>query len=132
MQAIHPNNKHVRGGTGIKTLIVLGVLGVAIYTGLQIFKVYDAYWTFEKDVETLVRFAFVNIPNDRQQQIVHQITEMLDSIHAQYDMKNVKVTVDEEAQKITVDVWYAQIINVPLFPNLKFFHVHIQSTNTVG
>ncbi len=132
MQPIRISSVYERGSSGIRTILALAVMGVAMYAAFQVFTAYDAYWTFEKDVETLARFAFVNIQGDRQPQIVRQITEMLDNMSAQYDKGNVKVTVDEGNKQITVDVWYAQTINVPFYPNPKQFHAHIQSTDTVG
>jgi hypothetical protein len=132
MQPIRMHTLHERGSSGLKTLLVLALLGITIYAGLRIFTAYDAYWTFEKDVETLIRLAFVNLQGDRQQQIVDQITEMLDSLNVQYTKNDIRVTVDEEHKQITVDVSYAQFINVPLYPNPKIFHLHVQHIDTVG
>jgi hypothetical protein len=132
MQPLRIHTRHERGSSGLKTLVALALLGIAVYAGLQILTVYDAYWTFEKDVETLVRFAFVNLQGNRQQQIVDHIAEMLDSLNVQYTKHDIRVTVDDVRKQITVDVSYAQTINVPFYPNPKVFHTHVQHTDTIG
>ena len=120
------------GRISLGTLIVLAVLSTASYATFQLFTAYDAYWTFEKNVGTLVRFAFVNMQNDRQQQIVHRIDEMLDGMDVQYKQKDVNVTIDEGDKQISVDVWYSQLISLPFYPNPKHFHLHMQGPATVG
>jgi hypothetical protein len=123
--------RNEQGGAGPQSIIVLAIFAVAIYAALQIFAVYDKHWTFEKHVKTLVQFAFVNLHGDRKQQIFDQIIDMLDDMDAQYEKKNVRVNVDEKEKTIAVEVWYAQNINVPFFPNSKRFHVKIQRTDTM-
>jgi hypothetical protein len=123
--------RNEQGGAGPQSIIVLAILAVTIYAALQIFTVYDKHWTFEKHVKTLVQFAFVNLHGDRKQQIFDQIIDMLDDMGAQYEKKNIRVNVDEKEKTITVEVWYAQTVNVPFFPNPKQFHVKIQRTDTM-
>jgi hypothetical protein len=113
-------------------VIAITVLCGGIYAGFPVFRAYNAYWIFKEDVEELVSFAVENVQSDQKQQIVRQIGEMLDSMNVRYDQEDVDVTVDKGIEKVTVDVWYTQTINVPLFPNPKHFHVHAQSLGTVG
>jgi len=130
MQSKHLTNIHERGRSSLWTIVTIILLCGGFYEGFQVFKVYNAYWIFKEDLEELVSFAVVNMQSDRQQQIARQIDNMLGSMNVQYNKKDVDVTVDEGIQKVTVDVWYAQTINVPLLPNPKFFHVHAQSLGT--
>ena len=132
MKYVSERIRNGQGGADPSSIITLAILAVAIYAVFQIFTVYDKHWTFEKHVKTLVQFAFINLHGDRKQQIFDQIIDMLDDMDAQYEKKNIRVNVDEKEKTITVEVWYAQTINLPFFPNPKHFHVKIQRTDTVG
>ena len=132
MQSTYLANVHKHGKSRLWTIIAIILLCGGLYAGFPVFKVYNAYWIFKENVEELVSFAVENVQSDQQQQITRQINEMLDSMNVQYDQEDVDVTVDEGIEKVTVDVWYAQTINVPLFPTPKIFHVHAQSLSTVG
>jgi len=120
-----------QGITGFQTLLVLIVIAVSIYSTRQIFMVYSAHWTLEKNVKTVVRFAFVNLSGERQPQIRTQVLAMLDGMGAQYDKKKITVTVDDMEKKILIDAWYAQTVTLPFFPNPKQFHLYVQNTGTL-
>ena len=114
-------------------LFILFVISAAMYAAFQMFAAYDTYWTFEKDVETLVRFASANMSSGRQQKLVHKIDGMLDDMGVQYNKKkDVNVTVNEGTEHIAVDVRYSQHINLPYYPNPKQFHLHVEGNHTVG
>lgn len=132
MQPKNLTNIHERRRSSLWTIIVIILLCGGFYAGFPVFKVYNAYWIFKEDVEELVSFAVENVQSDQKQQIVRQINEMLDSMNVQYDQEDVDVTVDKGIEKVTVDVWYAQAINVPLFPNPRLFHIHAQSIGSAG
>lgn len=132
MRQIRRFRQDERGRSGFKTMIALAILVAAIYSGFQLFMVYDENWTLEEHISSLVRFAFVNMSGDREQQITNQITDMLDEMHAQYEKKNINVLVDGVKKEITVDVQYAQTVPLPFFPNPKQFHLHLQSSEQVG
>ena len=52
---------------------------------------------------------------------------MLDYMGAQYDREHIKVNVDENEEKITVEIWYSQSLNLPFFPNPKQFYISVRS-----
>jgi hypothetical protein len=132
MQSTHLAHVHKHGKSRLWTIIAIILLCGGLYAGFPVFKVYNAYWIFKENVEELVSFAVENVKSEQQQQITGQINEMLDSMNVQYDQEDVDVAVDSGIEKVTVDVWYTQTINVPLFPSPKRFHVHAQSIGTVG
>ena len=127
MQYRRARTQHERGRAGFGTLIVLIMLVVSIYTAIQIIRVYNKHWTFEEDVNELVRFAVTNFHGEIQQHITDQIIDMLDCMGAQYDRDQIRVNVDEHEATITVDVWYSQSLKLPFFPQPKQFYISVRS-----
>ena len=129
MKYVKAQIQNEQGNIGFGTIILLLILVTSIYDAIQIIRIYNKHWTFEEEVNEFVRFAFTDLNGESHQQITERIIEMLDEMGAQYNKKHVKVNVDENEGKITVEVWYSQSVNVPFPPNPKQFYIYIQSTD---
>ena len=117
-----------RGSAGMKALIALVILVVIVYAGFQLVPIYWDHWNFQDHLETRVQFAFVNYPNNPDKELADEIYRLLDDMGAQYQKKDVKVTVDPSKKKIIVEVWYWRSHNLPLYPNPKAFYLKIENT----
>ncbi|GAK56334.1 hypothetical protein U27_03296 [Candidatus Vecturithrix granuli] len=124
------NTRDERGAVGIKAIIALVIVGVFVYAGIQLIPLYWDHWNFEDEVTTNVQFAYVNYDREKvQEALTAAIYGMLDKIGAQYEKKNVRVKVDNNTKKITVEVWYSRTHNFPVFPpNPKPFYIKVENT----
>jgi len=124
------NTRDERGAAGIKAIIALVIVGVCVYAGIQFIPLYWDHWNFEDDVTTKVQFAYVNYDRAKVQEALTQdISKMLDAMGAQYEKKNVRVQVDNNTRKITVEVWYSRTHNFPVFPpSPKPIYIKVENT----
>lgn len=122
--------RNERGAAGIKAIIALIILGALAYIGIQLIPLYWDHWNFEDDVKSKVQFAYVNYDKNKvQEALTATIYSLLDEMGAQYEKKNVRVKVDQNTKKITVEIWYSRTHNLPIYPpNPKSFYIKEENT----
>ncbi len=116
------------GAAGIKAIIALLIVAAVIYSGIQLVPIYWDHYSFEDDLNTEVRFLFVNVPSEREKHLNNFIVGRLKEMGAKYEDKNVKVDVDDGKKKVKVDIWYGRPHNLPFYPNPKQFYIHVENT----
>lgn len=114
-----------RGSAGIKAVIAFLILGAFAYAGTQLVPLYWDHWNIQDEIETKVKFAFVNYDKEKvQQALTNEIDKLLNDVGAQYEKKNVRVKVNQSTKEITVEVWYSRTHNMPVYPpNPKQFYI---------
>lgn len=120
-----------RGGAGPKAIFATLVLIGLVYVGLQIIPMYYDHWTLQDKVKEDVDFAFVNLassPGTMQEKLSKLITGRLTAIGAEFKKEQVKVTIPDGTQKITVEIWYTRTHKLPFLQNPKQFYFKYTST----
>lgn len=119
-----------RGAAGIKAIIAFAIVGVFIYAGIQLIPLYWGHWNVEDEIETKVKFAYVNYDREKvQEALTTEIARLLDDIGAQYEKKNIRVKANPNTKEITVEVWYSQTHNMPVYPpNPLPFYIKYEHT----
>jgi len=118
-----------RGGANIGLIVAIAILGAVIFAAVQLGPIFYDHWNFEDDVQTTVKFAWVNYPRNMKKALTDNVTSLLTKIGAEFDPKrSVKVVVDDKSKKIVVEVWYSRSHKLPFYPNPKQFYIRIENT----
>ena len=121
-----------RGSARIKAVIAFVILGAFVYAGIQLVPLYWDHWNVQDEIETKVKFAYVNYNMDKvQEALTTEIYRLLNDIGAQYEKKDVRVKADASTKRITVEVWYSRTHNMPVYPPnplpfyIKYEHIPV-------
>jgi len=117
-----------RGSAGMKAAVAIAIVGAAVFAGIQLVPLFWGHWSFEADVKTAVRFAFDNHRQDTQKNLRKEIIGLINRIDAEYEDKDVKVTVEQAKKKILVEIWYSRAHSLPFYENPKQFYIRIENT----
>jgi hypothetical protein len=118
-----------RGAAGSKAIIAIIILGVFVYTAIQLVPIYWGHWNFQDSVDTRVQFAFVNYPSKTKENLERDVFRLLDGMkNVQYEKKNVKIDVDGKKKKVVIEVWYSRKHDLPFYPNPKEFYIRSENT----
>jgi hypothetical protein len=117
------SNEH--GAAKSMTVILLLILAVLAYVGVQLFPLYWDHWNFEEAVQAEMISALVPPYKDVDSQVKQVIMRSLDDMGAQYEQEHVKVEVGAKNTSIHVEVWYSRSHHLPLYSNPKQFYSNL-------
>ena len=125
---MHVSQKNEQGIAKI-TVILLLILAIAAYAGVQLFPLYWDHGNLEKAVQTTMMSVLVPPYKDVVSKVKQAIMTLLDNMKAQYEKEQVKVELSSNNKTIQVEVWYARAHHLPLYPNPKRFHLKVEHTS---
>lgn len=105
-----------RGAGGLKAIIAVAILGVAIYVGVVMIPIYAAHYGLEDDIKEDILFASQRFRKDIEGEFTKTIYSYLDGMGAGYEKKNVRVKHDSGRKSVSVEVWYTRQHRIPFFP----------------
>lgn len=129
MKNMHVSRRNEQGSAKIITVIILLILAVLIYVGVQLFPLYWDHGDFEETVRTTMISALVPPYRDVDANVKQTIMSLLDEMGAQYEKEHVKVEVSSDNKTIRVEVWYSRSHRLPLYPNPKQFYINVDHTS---
>ena len=108
---------HERGSAGIKAIVAVILLGIAIYVGITMIPIYTAHYKLEDKIKEDILFAQQRFTGGKlEEEFKARVLSYLDEMGVTYDKKNVRVSVNSGARAIKVDLWYERQHKIPGFP----------------
>ena len=112
----HSIGAHERGAAGIKAIVAVIVLGIAIYVAITMVPIYVNHFKLEDNIKEDILFAGQRFSGDMQKQFTERVISYLDAMGVDYEKKNVHVTIKKDAKLIRVELWYDRRHKIPGFP----------------
>jgi hypothetical protein len=119
------SRSHEQGAAKVLIVIVLLILAVLAYAGVQLVPLYWDHEDLEETIQTTMISALVPPHKDVEATVKRKIITMLDDMGAQYNQENIKVDVSDDYKTIHVEVWYARSHHLPWYPNPKQFYLKL-------
>ncbi len=117
-----PERAGERGGSKLKLLFALTVLGGIIFSAVQILPAYFAYYQLQDSLRTEARFAMAGFPKKGEDNIRDDIwKEMLD-LEIPAKREDIKVSLADGAVDISLD--YSVPIDLKVYQFTLQFHPH--------
>lgn len=129
MKNMYISRRNEQETAKIITVIILLILAVLIYVGIQLFPLYWDHWDFEETVRTTMISTLVPPYKDVDPKVKQTIVRLLDEMGAQYEKEHVKVEVSSDNKTIHVEVWYSRSHHLPLYSNPKRFYINVDHTS---
>lgn len=112
----HSIRAHERGAAGIKAIIAVIILGIAIYVAITMVPIYVNHFQLEDNIKEDILFAGQRFRGDLEKEFTAKVLSYLDTLGVDYDKKNVRITIKSEARLIRVELWYERQHKIPWFP----------------
>lgn len=109
-------NVYERGAAGIKAIVALIILGIAIYVGITMIPIYSDHYSVQDKIKEDILFAGQRFGKEIEKGMKDQIFGYLNDIDAIYEKKNVSVSVNASTKLIKVQLWYEREHKIPGFP----------------
>jgi hypothetical protein len=110
---------HEQGGSKLKILIVLCVLGAVVFVAAKIVPVYFANYQFQDSVQTEVRFAVVNYPTKTADDLQNDLWKKAQELGIPTQKDAIRVAMDNHGVEIDLD--YSVPIDLVVYQlNLQF------------
>lgn len=113
-----------RGAAGIKAIIAVIILAVAIYVGVVMIPIYAAHYDLEDKLKEDILFASQRFRENIAKELTVQVYSYLDNMGVVYEKKNVRVNTNSSTKFISVELWYNREHKIPGFP--KQFHLKVE------
>ena len=107
-------------------IVLLVVLAIGAYAGLQLFPLYWDHWNFEETAQSQMVATLASARDNIEATVKQQIVQLLDNMGAQYQPEHVRATLSSDQKSMQVEVWYARPHHLPLYPNPKQFYVKLE------
>ena len=118
--------KHEHGSAKVVVIIVLVVLAIGAYAGIQLFPLYWDHWNFEKTADSQTVATLASARQNIEATVKQQLVQLLDAMGAQYQPEHVRATLSSDQKSMRVEVWYARSHRLPFYPNPKQFYVKLE------
>ncbi len=112
----HSMKTREHGAAGIKAIVALIILGIAIFVGVTMIPIYSAHYKLEDNIKEDILFAQQRFSGDLEKAFTAQVVSYLDEMGVTYDKKNVRVSINSGARAIKVELWYERPHKIPGFP----------------
>lgn len=118
--------KHEQGSAKVLMIVLLVVLAIGAYAGIQLFPLYWDHWNFEEAAQSQMVATLASAKQDLEATVKQQIVQLLDNMGAQYQPEHVRTALSSDQKSMQVEVWYARPHHLPLYPNPKQFYVKLE------
>ena len=118
--------KQEQGSAKVLLIVLLVLLAIGAYAGIQLFPLYWDHWNFEETAETQMVATLASARENIDATIKQQIVQLLDNMGAQYQPEHVRVALSTDQKSVQVEVWYARPHHLPLYPNPKQFYLKLE------
>lgn len=115
-----------QGAVNILLIILLVILAIGAYAGIQLFPLYWDHWNFEKAAQSQMVATLASARENIEATVKQQIVQLLDNMGAQYQPEYVRAALSSDQKSMQVEVWYARPHHLPLYPNPKQFYVKLE------
>jgi hypothetical protein len=123
---VREKRKPDQGAANVLLIILLVVLAIGAYAGIQLFPLYWDHWNFEKTAETQMVATLASARENLEATVKQQIVQLLDAMGAQYQPEHVRTTLSSDQKSMQAEVWYARPHHLPLYPNPKRFYLKLE------
>ena len=113
------------GVAPIATIIVVLILAIVIYAGVQIGMLQLAYMNIKEKTKTEMIYALVPPYTDVESNVRNKIVGLLDEANVQYNEEQIIIDVSSDNKSMKVKIWFAKPHHLPLYQNPKQFYIEL-------
>lgn len=119
--------RNERGDGMITIIVILAIVGAMIFVGIQLIPIFWDHANLRDDILTVLRFAFVNYPQNTKERVTEDVKKLLTKSKAEYKDKDLKIEMKQEEKYLKVQIWYSRTHKVPFFQNPKQFYLEVDN-----
>jgi hypothetical protein len=117
-----PNREMERGGSTVKFILTVLVLGALIFAGVKIIPVYVTNYQFQDSMQTEARFALSGFPRKTEDEVRDDLWKEAQKQGIPARKEDIHVTIEQGVVTITMD--YSVPIDLKVYQWAPEFHLH--------
>ena len=114
-----------RGAAPLVTIIVVLIIAIVIYAGVQIGMLQLAYMNIKEKTKAEMIYALVPPFEDVDTKVRNKIIGLLNESNVEYKEDQIIIDLSENNRSRKVRIWFAKSHGLPLYQNPKQFYIEL-------
>ncbi len=114
-----------RGVSPVVTIIVVLIIAIVIYAGVQIGMLQLAYMNIKEKTKAEMIYALVPPYTDVAATVKNKIIGLLNESKVQYKEEQIIIEISDDNKSMKVKIWFAKSHSLPLYQNPKQFYIEL-------